>query len=81
MELNVKIYRRHPIIECNGRKFVTLSCHITLEVFIIPVQIEHEVLRNVETVTLKLINFETGYVILKLSSNGETITGKAWEFC
>ena len=28
----------------------------------------------------QLINFETGYVVLKLSSNGETVTGNAWEY-
>ena len=49
-------------------------------IFKIPVEVSHVIAKNVDTITIKMIELTDGYIILKLSSNGINLTGKAWKF-
>ena len=65
MELNVNIYRHYPPVTNNGRKSMILNCHVQWGIFKIPVEVSHVIVKNVDTITIKMIELTDGYIILK----------------
>ena len=79
MELNVELYRHYPIVTYNGRKCIMLNCHIQWGIVKIPVQVGHAISKNTDSVTLKLIELNHRYIILKVESDTfGNVQAKAW---
>ena len=71
MELNVNIYRHYSIVTNNGRKSIMFYCRIQCGIFKIPVEVSKVIVTNEDTITIKMIELNDGYIILNISLNGE----------